>query len=297
MVKKCRVVKWSGNRRDEEVSHFYQGSTQKRFILIQWVISVRRFVGSQWFAPILRPHSTNNNQIETFKHVTSRNLRKTQFSCQPCKHLTSLFSSSFTFCQHQEQSASWSAILEAYTAFTTTNFSYQGFKAIARCFFNARVGKCWLSFSYIDEKPLFLRWPTVVGIWVSHPCSTDLCHSCVPGSVCYERFLVADLEVEVDDLVREGGELVAEAEAVLALLVRRPREAVVLFLRVFVQGLTVRPRQLHVHVIIASRDHLKTKNCWMTSVSVQLLPLRSCIELFFSAVFFFFPCYVIGCGL
>ena len=71
-----------------------------------------------------------------------------------------------------------------------------------------------------------------------------------------QRFLVADLEVEVDGLVRERREFVAEAELVLAGHVRRPREAVVLLARVLVQHLAVDTDDLDVNVVVAPGDDL-----------------------------------------
>lgn len=72
-----------------------------------------------------------------------------------------------------------------------------------------------------------------------------------------QRLLLANLEVEVDHLVGEGGELIAEAELVDAGLVRGPGEAVVLLLYVLVQRLSVRRRQLHVDIVLTPRDHLQ----------------------------------------
>lgn len=69
--------------------------------------------------------------------------------------------------------------------------------------------------------------------------------------------LLADLEVEVDHFVGEGGELVAEAELVDACLVRGPGEAVILLLDVLVQRLSVGRRQFHVDIVLTPRDHLK----------------------------------------
>ena len=72
-----------------------------------------------------------------------------------------------------------------------------------------------------------------------------------------QRLLLANLEVEVDDLVGEGGELVAETELVDACLVRCPGEAVVRLLHVFVQRLSVRSREFHVHVVVTAFDPLR----------------------------------------
>ena len=57
--------------------------------------------------------------------------------------------------------------------------------------------------------------------------------------------------------MREGGELVAEAELVDTRLVRGPGEAVVLLLHVFVQRLSVRSREFHVHVVVTAFDPLR----------------------------------------
>ena len=89
------------------------------------------------------------------------------------------------------------------------------------------------------------------------PC-TDHSHGCRLFVFRIEqRFLLADLEVEVDDLVGEGGELVAEAELVDARLVWCPGEAVVLLLHVFVQRLSVWSREFHVHIVLTPCDHLR----------------------------------------
>ena len=90
-----------------------------------------------------------------------------------------------------------------------------------------------------------------------------LCQHCVvlfrPVHLASDSCVLSDLEVKVDDLVREGWELVAEAEPVLALHRRRPRKAVVLLARVLVQLLAIRSKQLHVDIVVSPRDNLPTK--------------------------------------
>ena len=92
------------------------------------------------------------------------------------------------------------------------------------------------------------------------PCTYHSHGGCLFVFRIEQRLLLADLEVEVDDLVGEGGELVAEAELVDARLVWCPGEAVVLLLHVFVQRLSVRSREFHVHIVLTPCDHLGKEN-------------------------------------
>ena len=51
---------------------------------------------------------------------------------------------------------------------------------------------------------------------------------------------ITDDQVKIDDLVGKGGELVAKAESVLPLLLRRPRERIVLLFCFFVKNFLCR---------------------------------------------------------
>ena len=89
------------------------------------------------------------------------------------------------------------------------------------------------------------------------PCTYHSHGGCLFVFCIKQGLLLANLEVEVDDLVGEGGELVAETELVDACLVRCPGEAVVLLLHVFVQRLSVWSREFHVHIVLTPCDHLR----------------------------------------
>ena len=85
----------------------------------------------------------------------------------------------------------------------------------------------------------------------------------------HNGFLVAHLQVKVDNFVREGGELIAEAEGVDALEVGLPRETVILLLHVLVQHLTIGGRQLHVHIVVTSHYNLN-KDIDLSNVNLKL---------------------------
>ena len=72
-----------------------------------------------------------------------------------------------------------------------------------------------------------------------------------------EGLLVSDLEVDVDELVREGGELVGEARLVLARHLRLELVRVVLLLHLLVEHVVLRVRDDHVHVVLPAGHHLK----------------------------------------
>lgn len=92
------------------------------------------------------------------------------------------------------------------------------------------------------------------------PCLPPRTHLCQGSDavvhVGQDGRLVAHLEVEVDDFVGEGGELVAEAEGVDTLDLGVVREAVVLLLGLLVDGLAVGVLHVAVHIIVPSADHL-----------------------------------------
>ena len=71
--------------------------------------------------------------------------------------------------------------------------------------------------------------------------------------------LIAHLEVKVDGLVREGGELIAEAKLINALDLGPVRETVVLLLGFPVDGLSQGVLHVAVHVIVASGNDLTTR--------------------------------------
>ena len=71
-----------------------------------------------------------------------------------------------------------------------------------------------------------------------------------------QRLLLADLPVQVDDLVGEGGELVAEAHRVCAGRVGGERVVAVLLLHLVVQDAVVGSLHLTVDVVVTASDHL-----------------------------------------
>lgn len=88
---------------------------------------------------------------------------------------------------------------------------------------------------------------------------THLSESCDPIPHVWENGgLVTHLEVKVDSLVREGGELVTEAEPINALGLRLVREAVVLLLGLPVDDVAHGVFHIAVHVVVASSDNLTT---------------------------------------
>lgn len=72
-----------------------------------------------------------------------------------------------------------------------------------------------------------------------------------------KRGIVSHLEVKVDSLVCEGGELVTEAKLVGAVLGGGEGEAVILLLHLLVEHGAVGVLQTTVHIIMAPGDHLK----------------------------------------
>lgn len=85
----------------------------------------------------------------------------------------------------------------------------------------------------------------------SHGCEVVL----EPG--VFEGIVFADGEVDVDQFVREGGELVGEAGLVGAGHRGVPVERVVLFLDLLVKLLVHRVQDYGVYVIMTSSHHLK----------------------------------------
>ena len=77
-----------------------------------------------------------------------------------------------------------------------------------------------------------------------------------PVLVGEQRGVLADLEVKVDRLVSEGGELVAEAELVGSVLGRSVRETVVLFLHLLVENRALWVFQATVHIVMSTRHNL-----------------------------------------
>lgn len=74
-----------------------------------------------------------------------------------------------------------------------------------------------------------------------------------------QRRVVTDLEVEVNGLVREGGELVAEAELVRPVLGCCEGETVVLLFHFLVQRCAIWVLQTTVHIIVTTGYNLGTQ--------------------------------------
>lgn len=109
----------------------------------------------------------------------------------------------------------------------------------------------------------------------SSPPRTHLCQgSDAVVHVGQDGWLIAHLEVEVDNFVGEGGELVAEAEGVDTLDVSVVGEAVILLLGLLVDGLAVGVLHVAVHIIVPSADHLCGDVCvrWHTPSDVARAP-------------------------
>jgi hypothetical protein len=70
--------------------------------------------------------------------------------------------------------------------------------------------------------------------------------------------LVTHLEVKVDGLMREGGELITEAKPVDALGLCLVREAVILLLGLPVDDVAPGVFHIAVHIVVASSDNLTT---------------------------------------
>lgn len=68
--------------------------------------------------------------------------------------------------------------------------------------------------------------------------------------------VIANLEVKVNRLVCEGGELITEAELVGAILGCCKGKAVILLLHLFVECSAIWVLQPTVHIIMATGDHL-----------------------------------------
>ena len=103
----------------------------------------------------------------------------------------------------------------------------------------------------------------------------NLSHCCGTTFVHQEIVLISDDEVKINYFVSKGGELVAEAEAVLALLRRRPRERVVLLLRFFVENLLRWRYKFKIDVVLASADYLKVNTSGVKSISITRRPAAS----------------------
>lgn len=89
--------------------------------------------------------------------------------------------------------------------------------------------------------------------------STHLSESCDPIPHVWENGgLITHLEVKVDSLVRESGELVTEAEPVNTLDLRLVREAVILLLGLPVDDIAHGVFHIAVHIVVASGDNLTT---------------------------------------
>lgn len=88
---------------------------------------------------------------------------------------------------------------------------------------------------------------------------THLGESCDPAPHVWEnRGLVAHLQVKIDGLVREGGELITEAKPIDPLDLSPVREAVILLLGLPVDGVAEGVLHRAVNIIVASSDDLTT---------------------------------------
>ena len=118
----------------------------------------------------------------------------------------------------------------------------------------------------------------------------DLDHRCLQlrqdrlmgANFLCQGFLVTSNELHVHFLVGEAGELVAEAERVLARGVRRELVRVVLALRGRVDRLTLRPGNVQVYIVMASGYDLHGQQYAATVTQplhtrfVSILPNHSC---------------------
>ena len=85
-------------------------------------------------------------------------------------------------------------------------------------------------------------------------------HSCKVFPDSGQWVLLAHLEIDVNQLVRESRELVGEAGLVFPGYVGRKRVAVVLLLHLFIQLVFSRSGEGDVDVIVATSNNLKPNN-------------------------------------
>lgn len=71
--------------------------------------------------------------------------------------------------------------------------------------------------------------------------------------------VITNLEIKVNGLVCEGGELITEAEFVGAIFSCCKGEAVILLLHFLVQSCSIGVLQTTIHIIMATSDHLQNK--------------------------------------
>ena len=90
-----------------------------------------------------------------------------------------------------------------------------------------------------------------------------------------KRRIIPNLEVKVNCLVREGGELIAEAELVGPVLGCCKRKTVILLLHFLVECSAIRVLQTTVHVIVATGYYLRiqrTEGALLITVT-DMMPL------------------------
>jgi hypothetical protein len=84
-----------------------------------------------------------------------------------------------------------------------------------------------------------------------------LCHDGHVLPQTRERLLVAHLEIHVDQLVRERGEFITEADDVDPRVLRRERVRIELHLDLFVNDLAFRVLQVDVDIVLPPRHNLE----------------------------------------